>query len=248
MTPDREQPAQQQPDPTLDLSSFPARTLAAGSSWWRQHPRSAGPWWFSSAGTGRYDLAAPRGTCYLASSAAAAVRERIGPDLAAHRLVPASLLRDRVISRLSLPAPVRAANVDVAAATRFGVTSELQVMVPYRIPQAWAAALAAAAFAGLLARLRSSPGRSTGLALFGDAGERTDWATDPAPAHAIAVAEQLGLHAIDPPHLEQLAVIRPTLPVGNACRELLPQHIKTDHEAVFVVREQPLEIPALPPF
>lgn len=157
MTEDRGQPAQQHLDPTLDLSSFPARTLAAGSSWWRQHPRSEGPWWFSSAGTGRYDLAAPCGTYYLASSAAAAVRERIGPDLAAHRIVPASLLRDRVISRLSLPAPVPVANVDVAAGIRFSVTSQLPVMVPYRIPQAWAAALAAAGFADRFTRLRSAP-------------------------------------------------------------------------------------------
>jgi len=160
VTADREQPAQQPPDPTLDLSSFPTRTLAAGSSWWRQHPGNTGPWWFSSALAGRYDLAAPQGACYLASSAAAAFRERIGPDLAAHRLVPAWLLRDRVISRLSLPAPVRVANVGVAAAAGFGVTRELPVMVPYRIPQAWAAALAAAGFAGLLARLRSSPARA----------------------------------------------------------------------------------------
>jgi len=129
--------------------------LAAGSSWWRPHPRSEGPLRFSSAGTGRYDLAAPCGTCYLASSADAAVRERIGPDLAAQRIVPASLLRDRVISRLSLPAPVPVANVDVAA-TRFSVTSQLPVMVPYRIPQALAAALAAAGFADLFTRLRSA--------------------------------------------------------------------------------------------
>lgn len=209
MTSDREHPAQQLPDPALDLSGFPGRTLAAGSSWWRQHLRTTHPWWFSSAGTGRYDLAPPRGTCYLASSAAAAVRERIGPDLAAHRLIPASLLHDRVISQLTVPTPVRAANVDVVAAARFGVTSELPVMVPYLIPQAWAAALAAAGFAGLLTRLRFSPGRSTGLALFGAAGERTDWATDPAPADAVDVAEQLGQHVIDRPTLEQLTVIAP---------------------------------------
>jgi len=54
-----------------------------------------------------------------------------------------------------------------------------------------------------------SPGRSTGLALFSDAGERTDWATDPASAHASAVAEQLGLHVIEPPNLEQLTVVAP---------------------------------------
>jgi len=207
VSPDRQQPAQQHPDPTVHLHSSPARTLPGGSSWWRQHLRGAGPWWFSCAGTGRYDLAAPRGTGYLASSAAAAVRERIGPDLAAHRLIPASLLRDRVISRLTLPAPVRAATVDVAAATRFGISSELPVMVAYLIPPAWAVAFAAAGFAGLLTKLRFSPGRSIGLALFRDGGQRADWAVDPAPTPAIAIAEQLGLHVVEPPTLEQLTVI-----------------------------------------
>ncbi len=69
-------------------------------------------------------------------------------------IVPTSLLRDRVISRLSLPAPVPIANVDVAAGIRFSVTSQLPVMVPYRIPQACAAALATAGFADLFTRLR----------------------------------------------------------------------------------------------
>jgi hypothetical protein len=210
VTPDREQTAQQPPDPAVDLASFPTRNLPAGTVWWREHRRTAHPWWFSCAGTGRYDLAPPRGTCYLASNAAAAVRERTGPDLAAHRLIPASLLKDRVVSRLTLPTPVRAANLAVAAATRFEVTSELPVMVPYRIPQTSAAALAAQNFTGVLTQLRFSPGRSTRLALFSDAGERTDWATDPAPSDATVLAEQLGFRVLDPPTLDQLNVISPS--------------------------------------
>jgi hypothetical protein len=46
-------------------------------------------------------------------------------------------------------------------------------MVPYLIPQTWAAQLAAQNVTGVLTQLRFSPGRSTGLALFSDAGERT---------------------------------------------------------------------------
>ena len=45
----------------------------------------------------------PRGTCYLASSAVVAVRERLGTVLGGQPVVPASLLDDVVVSTLHLP-------------------------------------------------------------------------------------------------------------------------------------------------
>lgn len=210
MTQPREHVAQQAPRAGGDLSRFPKRMLKDGVAWFRQHAAAAGPWWFSSNGAGRFDLPAPRGTCYLASSAHAAVQERVGPDLAAHGLVPSSLLEGRVVSRLRLPRPVVAANIDAADAIRHGVTRELAVMVPYEIPQKWAAALATAGFDGIIAGLRFTPGRPVGLSIFGKAGERTRWARDAKPTLAAAVARQMGLRVVEPPRADELTVVAPS--------------------------------------
>lgn len=168
-----------------------------------------GPWWFSCDGRGRFDLSRPRGTCYLASSASAAIRERIGPDLVAGGLIPASLLGGRIVSRLALPSDVRAANLDAAAAARFGVTRELAVMVPYSVPRVWARALAASGFGALVGSLRFSPGRARGLALFGSAGEQTGWPIDPSPVASSAVAKKMRLRLIDVPSRDELTVVDP---------------------------------------
>jgi len=202
----RQQPAQQPPSPSLDLAGFPARTRAAGERWYRIHRSDQSPWWFSSDRGGRFDLPAPRGTCYLASSGAAAVRERVGPDLAAHGLVPAGLLHARVVSPLRLEDHVRAADVDSPRAALFRVTRELAVMTPYVVPQAWAAALAAAGFGAILTVLRFSPGRAAGLALFGGAGNRDSGEAGPAPLPARVVAARAGLLVVEPPSLEEITI------------------------------------------
>lgn len=92
---DWHQPAQLRPPDNQGLREFPCRTLSAGDVWWRQHRESVGPWWFSSDVSGRFDLEPPSGTCCLASSASAAIRERVGPDMVARGVVPASLLANR---------------------------------------------------------------------------------------------------------------------------------------------------------
>lgn len=168
------------------------------------------PWWFSCDGTGRFDLPAPDGTCYLALSQSAALRELVGPDLAAAGTVPSSVLADRVLSRLALPGPVRAANVSSnRASNSFSVTAELVTMIPYTIPQRWAAVLHDSSFDGIAFTLRFSAGRSAGLALFGRAGEHRDRLTDPAPADCASVARRLRLRVIEPPHTDQLTVVTP---------------------------------------
>jgi hypothetical protein len=206
---DRQQPAQQRQPDNADLRDFPCRTLSAGDVWWRQHRASAGPWWFSSDGSGRFDLEPPNGTCYLASSASAAIRERVGPDMIARGAIPASLLTGRVVSRLRLPEQVHAANLDAVAAAKLGVSRELAVTVPYTIPQAWAAALAATRFDGIVANLRFSPGRSVGLALFGKAGERVAWPGDDKPTRATIVAARMQLMLLEAPSLTELTIATP---------------------------------------
>ena len=206
-TPARQHTAQRPPDGSLG-AAFPARRLRRGSRWHRQHQRTDGAWWFASSGQGRFDLPRPLGTCYLASSAAGAIRERIGPDLLAHGKVPASVLTGRVVSALHLQQPARAADLDHVAAAAHLVARELPVMTPYDLPQAWARVLHRDGFDAVIAGLRCSPGDGTGLALFGEAGQQ-QWPADDTPRDAAQLASTLGIRLIDSPTAAQVTIERP---------------------------------------
>jgi hypothetical protein len=210
VTSGRQQTAQQPPRDEVDYRRFPARTVKAATRWFRQHDAGRGPWWFSCTGDGRFDLDPPDGTCYLADTAAATVRERIGPDLAAHRLIAASLLTGRVISALTLDTDRRAGDLDSnRASDRYGVTGELLTMTPYDVPRAWARVLHRAGFDAIKGRLRFSLSRTRGLSLFGPAGARDDWAVDNLPVDALTVARRMNLVLALPPDNEQLTIINP---------------------------------------
>ena len=79
----------------------------------------------------------PHGTCYLASSRCRrpprTTRRRFsGPGRSSRR----RLLEDVVVSTLHLPQERDVADVESQDATQFGVTRELETMVPYAVPQA----------------------------------------------------------------------------------------------------------------
>ncbi|MGN6634758.1 MAG: RES domain-containing protein, partial [Oryzihumus sp.] len=74
--------------PRTRLAGFPAYRLDPRTVLCRAHLAANGPWWFSHDGGGRFDLPAPRGTCYLATDPAAAVRERLGAVLGGVPYVP----------------------------------------------------------------------------------------------------------------------------------------------------------------
>ncbi|GMA89270.1 hypothetical protein GCM10025868_45200 [Angustibacter aerolatus] len=126
----RERPAQG--PPPSSLQGFPVSRTGPGTALYRAHDHDLGPWWWSSGGPGRFDLEAPRGTCYLATTALVALRERLGPVLSARAVLPASTIERVVVSRLRLPAAARLANVRVAAAAAHGVTREPGVDDPLR--------------------------------------------------------------------------------------------------------------------
>lgn len=174
---DREEVAQRQP--ALPLTGFPAYDLTAEEPLHRAHRRDHGPWWFSSTG-GRFDLPVPHGTCYLAGSPLTALRERLGPVLVGCTTIPASLLEESVVSRLRVPDTRRLADLQAAQATGFGVTRELETMVPYAVPQAWARALHSVGLQGVRYGPRFSTGAMSSYAVFEDAGPAT-WAPDPDP-------------------------------------------------------------------
>lgn len=215
MTPGRDVPAQQ--GPPTDLGGFPEYRTPAGTLLHRAHLARRGPWWFSSGG-GRFDLAAPRGTCYLASTATAAVRERLGPVLAARTTLPSTTLDGVVVSRLAVGLPgddrdVRWANLRVTAAARFGVTRELESMTPYDVPVRWARAFAAAGLDGVRYGPRFSPGSASGHALFGDGGEDLRRAPDSEPVPA---AEIVGVpEVLELPRRRDLKIVAPPRTAGG---------------------------------
>lgn len=157
--------------PPADLAGFPAYRLRTPR--YRIHRRGVGPWWFNSDGTRRFDLPAPRGTCYLADTEEGAFLEVFGSFVGG--IVPEEEVCARAVSWLGAPGSPRLANLLDGRVLRFGVSAELATTPDYELSQAWARALAAAGFDGIRYHLRHDPSsRQVGVALFGDAGER-DW-------------------------------------------------------------------------
>lgn len=69
-------------DSVAPLKDFPRGN--SPSSLYRAHSSAHGPWYFAPLPAeprhgGRFDLAAPHGTCYVANNIEACVRERLGP-------------------------------------------------------------------------------------------------------------------------------------------------------------------------
>lgn len=195
----------QQP-PGMPLAGFPTRLLRAGEQLYRAHTAAFGPWWFGGDGRGRFDLTAPRGTCYLAASALAALRERLGVVLGRRPVVPASLLTGAVVSTLAAPDDRDLADLQTADATQFGVTRELETMVPYAVPQAWARGFDETGLGGVAYGPRFTTGDATSFALFGPAGA-ADWPVDPRPVPAADIAG--APVAMDPPRRWDVTVVRP---------------------------------------
>jgi RES domain-containing protein len=157
--------------PPDDLAGFPAFDLRRRETLYRLHRSSAGPWWFSSGGTGRFDLRdGAQGTCYLAVSPVGAFIEvfRVAT------LIPEAELEARSLSSLAPPKRTSLADCTVAAARKFGITGAIHTQPDYALPQAWAKAFAASGFGGIRYRLSHDPAqRELGVALFGAAGAQT---------------------------------------------------------------------------
>jgi len=125
-------------------------------------------WWFSSNGSGRFDLEPPEGTCYLASDGFAALREasRGGP-------VTPEWVRHRELRIVAPPDPeARLAATTRARAALFGVTTELVTIIPYALARRWATAFRRSGFDGIRHQTRHDPrARPSGVSLFGAAGD-----------------------------------------------------------------------------
>lgn len=164
---------------------------------------TSGTWWFSSDGSGRFDLPAPEGTCYLATDAYAAIREatRLGP-------VSSDWVADRELRQTEPPDPdVRLAAVTRKAAGTYGITTELVALVPYDLPRRWAAAFRAHGYDGIRHQLRHDHrARPSGVSLFGTAGASSldDGARTPLTTSAVEAA---GVPVHPPPTTAALTIV-----------------------------------------
>ena len=111
-----------------------------------------------------------------------------------------------MVSRLRLPRRARVADLEATRAADFGVTRELETMVPYDVPQAWARAFAAVDLEGVRYAPRFTTGPALAVALFGPAGD-AGWPDDAAPLPAADVpGAPLAMPA---PRRMDLTVVRP---------------------------------------
>lgn len=160
-------------------------------------------WWFSSDGSGRFDLRRPEETCYFATDAYAAIREatRLGP-------VSTRWVASRQVRTVKPPdAGARLAATTRQDAGRFGVTTELATVLPYDLPRRWAAAFRAAGFDGIRHQLRHDQrARPSGVALFGPAGAGTasDGAAERLGDDAVEAA---GVRVLPPPRSTTLTIV-----------------------------------------
>jgi hypothetical protein len=133
----------------------------------RIHRAGREPWWFASDGAGRFDLALPASTYYLAE-------DPLGAFVEVFRfttLVPEVEVQARRLSTLRAPDGVVLANCAARRARAFGITAASHTGEDYDLTQAWAAAFAAAGFDGIRYLLSHDPAqRCVGIALFGMGG------------------------------------------------------------------------------
>ncbi|MGH9113864.1 MAG: RES family NAD+ phosphorylase [Acidimicrobiales bacterium] len=153
---------------------------------WRQRgtddtPRPT-PWWFASTppddppAGGRYDLPAPLGTCYTATSPVGAVLEALQAFLIA---LPVDELRARRMAHIVAPARApTAADLTSPELAGVGVTAALWAGTDRPLTQRWAAAFRRDGWWALYGGLQHDPsGRLRGFALFDHLGAH-------APSHA----------------------------------------------------------------
>lgn len=133
------------PEPSALRGHLPDYRLDAGTALLRSHNADRGAVWFASDGAGRFDLPAPRGTCYTAESAVVALLE----TWAGMQLVPRYLTEQRAISTMRTSGDLQIADLTRNSAIQFGITAEIFTTGEYALTQQWAHAIAQAGYAGV---------------------------------------------------------------------------------------------------
>jgi RES domain-containing protein len=174
--------------PPANLAAFPAVVLPARQLLDRIHRGDRMPWWFSSDGSGRFDLPPPRGTCYLGEEPLASFVEVLRDTT----IVSRAVVDQRRLSKLPIPRRIRIADCTARRARSFGITAAIHSGPDYPATREWAAAFADRGFDGVRYYVSHDPEqRLIGIALFGRAGARR-WrvtATTAIPEDLIRLAE-----------------------------------------------------------
>jgi hypothetical protein len=160
-------------------------------------------WWFSSDGSGRFDLEPPEGTCYFATDEYAALREasRLGPVTPAWAAARELRVTDAANPTARLAATTR------KDSGRHGVTTELATLVPYDLTRRWAAAFRAHGFGGIRHQLRHDQrARPSGVAWFGTAGVGPHGDGDASPLTAERL-QRAGVAVVPPPAATAVTVL-----------------------------------------
>ena len=180
--------------PHGDPSRFPYRETPAEPSWPRMHRGGHGAWWFSSDGSGRFDLEPPNGTCYLAETPLGALIEHFdGIDL-----IPQEDLDQRRISILGPGRALRLADCTNSHARGFGVDLALSAGSDYARAQRFAAWFHDSGFDGVRYFLRNDPTATLiGIALFGPAGEQDLPVLSTAPVDEATLEDAAGRFGVE---------------------------------------------------
>lgn len=159
-------------EPPEDLDGFPHAAKVERLHRLSEYPA---PWWYShvsdpaGADGGRFDLTAPRGTCYLASSLDGALVEKLLRTRT--KVVVAERLHELFHASIEVRRTPPTADLTGARATGYGVNAEIHTSLDRPLTRRWARALHAAGWRALRHLLRGdSTGNAVGLALFGRAG------------------------------------------------------------------------------
>lgn len=159
-------PLAKPPPPAQLKAAFPSRDYAPGSEVFRSHGHGQEPRWFGCSGAGRFDLAAPDGTCYVAESEVVTLLETWG----GLQVVPNYKAAERDSSCLRLDKGATVADLTSNLAIQYGVTSEIFSTTDYGLTQLWASALRQAGFGGIRYWARHDLAHTAAcLALFGPA-------------------------------------------------------------------------------
>lgn len=204
----RQSVVQGPPPEGLDLGDFPPTSF--DGSLFRAHHRVKGAWYFSNRAEGRFDLSGERGTCYLAETVGAAVRERVGEQFATGRAIAPEDARSMVVSELEVRV-LRVADLESPDVALYPITSELTSMEDYRVPQAWARAFDDGGFNGVRYRGRFSYVVGDSWALFGPAGADESRPADPNPMDGFDACVEAGVAVLpEPPSdLVGLTIVNP---------------------------------------
>ncbi|MGH9101755.1 MAG: RES domain-containing protein [Acidimicrobiales bacterium] len=165
-----------EPPPPAALAALAGQLLAGRTLQRVFRAGRSSPWWFASVGdhpdsAGRFDLPAPDGACYLATTAVGAALEAL-QDLG-QGVLPLAELRARRRAVVMAPAGApRAARLVSARARGLGVTQALWAGSERALTQRWARALRRAGWLALWTGVQHDPtGRFRGITLFDEAGE-----------------------------------------------------------------------------